>query len=202
MPNTIKEFEEAKKKINEGHVRDILKDTMRKAAMNQFAQNNFKPSKIPDEKIDQAFAIIDAHTRILDNLNVLNNYNLTVNVISTVMMNNPEWNSSEETCEKLILDYFNVYIDYDKINQEDPNETLLRDNIKKYIVNSCLTYYAVYHKDRELLLKFNKNISDSVKIILKEINTQRPKASSIAVDTKNEGLPKEVLAELESKENG
>lgn len=194
-----KEFEEAKKKIGEGRVQDIFKDTMQKVAMNQYAKNNFKPSRIPDEKIDQAFAIIDAHTRILDNLNILNNYNLTVNVISTVMMQNQEWYSNEDRLIQLIEEYLNVYIDYNKANNEDPSEILLRDNIKKYITNSCLTYYAVYHKDKELLLKYNKNISEAVKVILKEINKPRPMAQDTTSEHSNQ-IPKQVLEELEKKD--
>ena len=69
---------------------------MKKVAMNQYAQNNFKPSKIPDEKIDQAFMIIDTHTKILDNLNIINNYNLTVQVISSLMLQEQDWYISEE----------------------------------------------------------------------------------------------------------
>ena len=196
------EFKKAKEQLNEGKVRDILKNTMKKVAMNQYAQNNFKPSKIPDEKIDQAFMIIDTHTKILDNLNIINNYNLTVQVISSLMLQEQDWYISEERCVEIISNYLDVYIDYSMINNETDKEKLLRDNIKKYIIYSCLTYLAVYKKDKELLSSYNKKITEAVKIILQEINTQinRPKYNEAELKDQVQEIPKEVLQELERKD--
>ena len=88
------------------------------------------------------------------------------------------------------------------INNETDKEKLLRDNIKKYIIYSCLTYLAVYKKDKELLSSYNKKITEAVKIILQEINTQinRPKYNEDELKDQVQEIPKEVLQELERKD--
>lgn len=198
------EFKKAKEQLKEGKLRDILKNTMNKVAMNQFAQNNFKPSKIPDEKIDQAFMIIDTHSRILNDINVINNYNLTIQVISTLMTTREDWNMdlTEESCSNIINEYLNVYIDYSNINNENEKEHLLRDNIKKYIVYSCLTYLAVYKKDKESLARYNNHINEAVRFILKEINSKDNDNKNEQKDqvVQKEELPKEVIEELNKKD--
>ena len=54
----VSKFKEMQR--NEGHIRDILKKNS---------------TNIPPEKIQQAFAVIDAHTRILDQQSALDSYN-------------------------------------------------------------------------------------------------------------------------------
>ena len=191
-------YKELKEKLNEGHVKDILKETMKRTAVNQFAKENFTPSKIPDQKIEQAFMIIDTHTRILDNINIINNYNITIQIISSIMMQRENWYVDEETCSSIINEYLDIYIDYSKIDETNEKEKLLREAVKKYIINSCMTYYAIYKKDKELLNKYNKKITEAISIILKEINPQRPQASQ--PDKSQQELPKEVLEELERKD--
>ena len=191
------EFQEAKKKLNEPDVKELFQKSVRNMAR-QEAFTNLKASKIPDERINQCFAIVDVHTRMLDNMNVINNYNLTIQVIANLMTLDSTWADSED----IIQGYLNIYIDDEEIAKaQSQNEVqeLLRTNIKNYIIYSCLTYYAIYHRDRELLKSYNKTIGDCVKVILQVMN-----ASSINSSTNNahkaeqqdKPVPQEVLDQL------
>lgn len=141
-----------------------------KNAISNYAKENLKRS-IPDEKIEQAFAIIDTHTRLLDNMTMINNYNMSIQVISSVLMTQPNWSDNEEHCKELINEYFNIFMDLSQIPEEDIDAELkeLRNTIKDYVISSCMIYYSVAHKDQDLLKKYNKEVAEAIRNILKII---------------------------------
>ena len=53
--------------------------------------------------------------------------------------------------------------------EEDIDDDLkeLRDTIRDYVLSSCMIYYAIHHKDRDLLKKYNKEVADAIRNILK-----------------------------------
>ena len=194
------EFQEAKKQLGEKNVKEIFQDSIKNIAKEQVRRNSTY-SNIPDEKIEQAFAIIDVHTRLLDNMTTINNYNLTIQVISALMTLNPTWSESEDRCKELIEDYLKVYIDDKDIakdQEQNDIQELLRKNIKNYIIYSCLTYFAIYKKDRALLELYNKNISDCIKVILQIMNA--PAINRVKSNNKPKEIPQEVIDELEKSE--
>ena len=141
-----------------------VKDAFKKALIDKHLLNDKR--KIPDEKIEQAFAIIDSHTRFLDHLSIINNFNLAIQVISSLVLQNNEWCGSEEYCIKLIDDYFNVFIgSYDLFAKNE-----IHIHIKDYIVYSCMVYFAVYKKDKELLSQYNARVNNAVQEIIKFAN--------------------------------
>ena len=194
------EFQEAKKQLGEKNVKEIFQDSIKNIAKEQVRRNSTY-SNIPDEKIEQAFAIIDVHTRLLDNMTTINNYNLTIQVISALMTLDSTWSESEDRCKELIEDYLKVYIDDEDIakdQEQNDIQELLRKNIKNYIIYSCLTYFAIYKKDRALLELYNKNISDCIKVILQIMNA--PAINRVKSNNKPKEIPQEVIDELEKKD--
>lgn len=196
------EFQKAKKEYNEDkNVKEILQNSIKNIAKQQVRKNSTY-SNIPDEKIEQAFAIIDVHTRLLDNITTINNYNLTIQVISALMTLDSTWSESEDRCKELIEDYLKVYIDEEDIakdQEQNDIQELLKKNIKNYIIYSCLTYFAIYKKDRTLLESYNKNISDCVKIILQIMNTPVINKVKNNNNNKSKEIPQEVIDELQKK---
>ena len=194
------EFQEAKKQLGEKNVKEIFQDSIKNIAKEQVRRNSTY-SNIPDKKIEQAFAIIDVHTRLLDNMTTINNYNLTIQVISALMTLDSTWSESEDRCKELIEDYLKVYIDDEDIAKDQKQndiQELLRKNIKNYIIYSCLTYFAIYKKDRALLELYNKNISDCIKVILQIMNA--PAINRVKSNNKPKEIPQEVIDELEKKD--
>ena len=197
------EFQEAKKEFNEKNIKEMVKDSIKKIAKEEVRRNSTY-SNIPDEKIEQAFAIIDVHTRLLDNMTTINNYNLTIQVISSLMTLDSTWSESEDRCKELIEDYLKVYVNDEEIAKDQKQndiQELLRKNIKNYIIYSCLTYFAIYKKDRSLLESYNKNISDCIKVILQIMNAPSINRINNRDNIKPKEIPQEVIDELEKKKD-
>lgn len=121
--------------------------------------------KISDEKIRQGFATIDSHTRFLDNMTIINNLNMSVQVISGVVLSIDGWNSSEDKALSLFKEYLDVMSD-DSNHIDEELERLIKD----YVIFTCMVYYAVSKKDKSRLKTYNTAVSDSVKNILRKIN--------------------------------
>ena len=177
------------------NVKELFKNVLEKYGKEVGEQT----SGIPKEKIEQAFAIIDTHTRLLDNMTMINNYNMSIQVISTLVISHEDWSSSETRCKELINEYLNVFINFSELETADENLKKLRDNIKAYVVNSCMVYYSVFHKNKELLTRYNKETEEAIKGILKYMyinkkametptndNTQKPNNNIIPLKKDNE----------------
>ena len=144
---------------------DLLREVASKYAHMKTTPN--ARSTISDEQIKKAFAIVDSHTKFLDNLTVLNNLNMTVNVISTLLMLDiKDKETTEDGCKEIIEGYITTFTEDSK--DESTNE--LQEVIKSYITNSCMIYYVVSKKDREKLLEYNKKVNDSILKILQLIS--------------------------------
>ena len=186
-------------KRNYGHGDKV--STILKNLIEQHAKDGFPQMTIPEEKINQAFAIIDTHTRLLDNMTIINNYNMSVNVISTIVMHQVIQPDSQydtkEKCKELIEDYISVFIDFSQVDDTNENLKELRANIKEYVVNSCMVYYAVYHKDKEFLKECNQKTEEALRNILKTIYS-KAQINNIKTDDNNESIEIETETETTS----
>lgn len=138
-------------------VKDLFKDAIQKTT----GLNN-----ISAEQIKQAFAIIDAHTKFLDQLTIMNNMNSTVQIIADLVISlREQWfgkENSEELFMNLCNQYFDVFVDNDK---HDPNSEIQK-NVREFIINNCMVYYAVHSMSKEMLKKYNAKVNECVSNIL------------------------------------
>ena len=87
------------------------------------------------------------------------------------MTTDPDWNKDEATCEFIINKYYTVYTDETKIDPNNEQQKIMCENIKKFIINTCKSYYAVSKLDKDLLNVCNKNVSEAFQSILKIIDS-------------------------------
>ena len=170
-------------------VKDLFKDAV---------QRQTGLTNISVEQIKQAFVIIDAHTKILDQTMVLNNLNSTVQIISTLAIScKDEWfnkENSEELFKNLCNQYFNVFIDTDT-----NNNTEVQKNVRDFVINSCMIYYAVHSMSKEMLKKYNSLINEALAKILK-INSPKAEKKEHQNNVVDINLAREKIEE--SKNNG
>ena len=163
-------FEEFRK--NEKSVKDLMVENLKKYAGKELKikDKNLNLSKIPDDKILQAFALIDVHTKIFEQISAINSYSQIIQTISALLVTNPNWNESIKKCTNIIKDYYSVYIDNSKIDQNNKEQVEYCANIEKYVIDNCLLLFAIQNKDKELLLSLNKSISSTLGELMKTIS--------------------------------
>lgn len=168
---------------------------LQEAAKN-YANQKMRPA-VSDEQIKKAFAIVDSHTKFLDNLTILNNLNMTVSVISNVLTTNPDWNESEERCEELVRGYMDTFIESDKTIEGDE----LQAAIREYVVSSCMVHYSVSKRDRELLVDYNSKVNNSILTILKLASQPSTKNQQQVKDAKTTNTKENETKEVRQDAN-
>ena len=168
---------------------------LQEAAKN-YANQKMRPA-VSDEQIKKAFAIVDSHTKFLDNLTILNNLNMTVSVISNVLTTNPDWNESEERCEELVRGYMDTFIESDKTIEGDE----LQAAIREYVVSSCMVHYSVAKRDRELLVDYNSKVNNSILTILKLASQPSTKNQQQVKDAKTTDAKENETKEVRQDAN-
>ena len=172
-------------KKNEKSVKELVIENLKKYAGKELKINdkNLNLSKVSDEKILQSFAIIDVHTKIFEQMSAINSYNQIVQTISSLLVTTENWNESIEKCTSIIEDYYSVYIDDDKIDQNNKEQVEFCANIKKYVIDNCLLLLAIKNKDKELLGSLNKSISKTLGELSKTITGPvRPSLTNEKID--------------------
>ena len=166
----ISKYMEFKK--NEKSVKNLILDNLKKYAKDELKNKNknLNISKISDEKILEAFSLIDVHTKIFEQISAINSYNQIVQTISMLLVTTEKWNESIDTCKSIINDYYSVYIDDSKIEQANTIQVEFCNNIKQYVVDNCLLVFAIKNKDRELLGALNKSINTTLSNLFKLIS--------------------------------
>lgn len=159
-------------KKNEKSVKNLILENIKKCANNELKNKNknMSISKISDEKILEAFSLIDVHTKIFEQISAINSYNQIVQTISTLLVATEKWNESIDTCKSIIENYYSVYIDDSKIDQSNTTQVEFCNNIKQYVVDNCLLVFAVKNKDKELLGALNKSINTTLSNLFKLIS--------------------------------
>ena len=150
-------------------VKEMFK-SVQNSELHKYAAGGKPSSRISDENILTAFQMIDAHTNILRDQSVISNLDRVVNIISTIVLSthSNECFESESKYMELIKNYIPMFID-DSINDDDEKKAA-SENVKNYVVYSCMIYYAVKMKDSESMKVYMTKISKFVSEVIKKVN--------------------------------
>lgn len=145
---------------------------------------------VPNERILQAFSIIDAHTRYINNNTIIENLNTAIHIISTIIVSQYQnWHTDEKVFIDLVEDYLPLFMVPPPKTKKEEYKNINKD-IKNYIIYSCLIYLAVYNKDPALMKKYNSKIQSSVKAIIKYAReSEEAPAPTTSTDTKPTKTP-------------
>lgn len=153
------------------NIKEIFRDTAARHLKNKGADidlSKYQP-KMDFEKLYQFYATVNLHSGILENMAMIDKYNSTVQVISTLMVQQPNWNDNFDSCTELIHSYFDMFTNTEELDKMSEEGKALYYAARDFVTNSCLVYYAVSKKDKEVLENCNKKISESMAAIFKAL---------------------------------
>ena len=172
-------------------------NSVKNSGLHKYASGEKPSSRISDENILTAFQMIDAHTTILRDQSIIGNLDRVVNIISTVILtsHSSECIKSEEKYVELVNSYLPMFID-EVINGNDDEKKSASDNVKGYVIYSCLVYYATKMKDAELLKRSMSKIAQYIGSVIKKVNEDYAKHQQEMLKKAEEHPKSEIITSI------